>query len=254
MTCKLPNFGKFDDIGVPAEILELHNVEDVITGLMEHLYGNTNFSTSADESLSPENFKDSVMTLTGKLANILEAADKNNPELDLKKGGKDSELILENVRMELYSKGGIARDEEVDLSAVIDGQLASREEIASQRLNKMFDKFFVNNLPAREAFKTHFTRELGLATVVRIGQTLKDSSIVDSQKTLNENIEKFMANQYLIVYRYLSSLGLAKGLPNSMFRQNKPIATYINTLDRFYNLVIHKGRIGTLEDEIEQGW
>lgn len=254
MTCKLPNFGKFDDVGVPAEILELHNVEDVITGLMEHLYSNTNFSTSADESLSPENFKDSVVTLTGKLANILEAADKNNPELDLKKGGKDSELILENVRMELYSKGGIARDEEVDLSAVIDGQLASREEIAAQRLNKMFDKFFVNNLPAREAFKTHFTRELGLATVVRIGQTLKDSSIVDSQKTLNENIEKFMASQYLIVYRYLSSLGLAKGLPNSMFRQNKPIATYVNTLDRFYNLVIHKGRIGTLEDEIEQGW
>jgi hypothetical protein len=63
-----------------------------------------------------------------------------------------------------------------------------------------------------------------------------------------------MSNQYLILYRYLNSLGLAKGLSNSMFRQNKPIGTYVNTLDRFYNLVMHKSKIGTLEDEIEQGW
>jgi len=39
-----------------------------------------------------------------------------------------------------------------------------------------------------------------------------------------------------------------------MFKQNKPIGTYINTLDRFYNLVIQKSKIGTLEDEVEEGW
>jgi len=44
----------------------------------------------------------------------------------------------------------------------------------------MLDTFFANNLSAKEYFKTHFTRELGLTTVIRIGRTLKDSSIVDS--------------------------------------------------------------------------
>ena len=255
MQCKLPNFGKLDEIGVPAEILELQNFDDMVKAIMEFLAKNTtNFSLSEEGSLSPEKYKNSVDLLIDKFENLLDAADKNNPNLDLKRGGKHSEMLKANLKNELYPKGGITRDEEVDLSAVIDGQLASREEIAAQRLNKMLDTFFANNLPAREYFKTHFGRELGLTTVVRIGQTLKDSSIVDSQKALNENIEKFMSNQYLILYRYLNSLGLAKGLPNSMFRQNKPIGTYVNTLDRFYNLVMHKSKIGTLEDEIEQGW
>ena len=255
MQCKLPNFGKLDEIGVPAEILELQNFDDMVKAIMEFLEKNTtNFSLSEEGSLSPEKYKDSVDLLIDKFENLLDAADKNNPNLDLKKGGKHSEMLKANLKNELYPRGGITREEEVDLSAVIDGQLASREEIAAQRLNKMLDTFFANNLPAREYFKTHFGRELGLTTVVRIGQTLKDSSIVDSQKALNENIEKFMSNQYLILYRYLNSLGLAKGLPNSMFRQNKPIGTYVNTLDRFYNLVMHKSKIGTLEDEIEQGW
>jgi len=65
---------------------------------------------------------------------------------------------------------------------------------------------------------------------------------------------KFMGDQYRTVYRYLNKLGLAKGLPNSMFRGNNHVGTYLNTLDRFYNLVVHKSKIGTLEDEIEQGW
>jgi hypothetical protein len=254
MQCKLPNFGKFDEVGVPADILELQNVDDIVKGVISTFSTNPNFSTSEEQSLSPEKFKDSVEIALNKLANVLDAADKNNPTLDLKKGGKHSEMILENLRMEYYPKGNITRDAEIDLSAIIDGQLQGREEIATQRLNKMLDKFFANNLPAKEYFKTHFSRELGLSTVIRIGQTLKDSSIVDSEKALNENIEKFLANQYLIIYRYLNSLGLAKGLPNSMFRQNTPIGTHTNTLDRFYNLVVHKSKIGTLEDEIESEW
>jgi len=180
MQCKLPNFGKLDEIGVPVEILELQNFYDTVAGIMDVLSKNTNFATSEQESLSPEKYKEAADLIIENIMTKVAAADKNNPTLDLKKGGKHYEMIKNNLQMELYAKGGITRDEEVDLSAVIDGQLASREEIAAQRLNKMLDTFFANNLPAREYFKTHFGRELGLTTVVRIGQTLKDSSIVDS--------------------------------------------------------------------------
>ena len=252
--CKLPNFGILDEIGVPAKILELQNFDEMFHALMDFFSKDTNHSKSEEESLSPEKFKQSIDLKIKKLLDLADAAAKNNPTLDLKRGGKHSEMLKANLEMELYPKGNITREEEIDLSAVIDGQLASREQIEAQRLNKLLDTFYANNLPARENFKTHFTRELGLTTVIRIGQTLKDSAIVDSQKALNENIMKFMGDQYRIVYRYLNKLGLAKGLPNSMFRGNSPVGTYLNTLDRFYNLVVHKSKIGTLEDEIEQGW
>ena len=121
MQCKLPNFGKLDELGVPAEVLELQNVDDLVKGLMEVLSKNTNFSQSEAESLSPEKYKDSIDILVDKAEALLDAADKNNPTLDLKKGGKHSRMVLENLRMEYYPKGNITRDEEVDLSAVIDG-------------------------------------------------------------------------------------------------------------------------------------
>ena len=254
MACKLPNFGILDEIGVPAKILELQTFDEMFHGIMDFLSKDMNHSKSEEESLSPEKFKQSIDLEIKKVLDLAEAAAKNNPTLDLKKGGKHYEMLKANLEMELYPRGGVERETEVDLGAVIDGQLASREEIETQKLNKMLDTFFANNLSAKEYFKTHFTRELGLATVIRIGRTLRDSAIVDSQRALNENIMKFMGDQYRIAYKYLSSLGLAKGLPNSMFRGNNPVGTYTNTLDRLYNLAVHKSKVGTLEDEVEQGW
>ena len=125
--CKLPNFGILDEIGVPAEILELQNFDEMFHGIMDFLSKDINHSKSEEESLSPEKFKQSIDLKINKLLDLADAAAKNNPTLDLKKGGKHSEMLKTNLEMELYPKGNITREEEVDLGAVIDGQLASRE-------------------------------------------------------------------------------------------------------------------------------
>jgi hypothetical protein len=39
-----------------------------------------------------------------------------------------------------------------------------------------------------------------------------------------------------------------------MFKVHNPVGTYLNTMDRFYNLISHKSKIGSLEDEVETGW
>ena len=62
MQCKLPNFGKLDEIGVPAEILELQNFDDMVKAIMEFLEKNTtNFSLSEEGSLSPEKIKIGIL-------------------------------------------------------------------------------------------------------------------------------------------------------------------------------------------------
>ena len=255
MSCLKPNFGILDVIGLSEEALGAHNIDDMLKNIIESIYENaSSYSLSEEESLKPEEFKQSIDTAIGRIMEKVAAMDSTIPELQLKEGETHYEIIKENLKSHFYERGNITREEEVDLSAVIDGQLMSREEIAAQRLNRVLDTFFSGNNAAKETFKKKFARELGLSVVIRIGQTLKDSIIVDDERTLNENIEKFQADQYLILYRYLKSLGLAKGIPNSMFRSHKPLGTYTATLDRFYNLVLHKSRIGTLEDDVEQGW
>ena len=253
MSCKLPNFTSLDSLGLPAKVLEASNVEEALKELMNYLREKVpTYSLNESESLDPQNYKHSIDLFIEEVLNKLDAS--QNQKLNFEKGGKDSEIIKANLKQELYAQGNIIRDEEVDLSAVITGQLASREEIEVQRLNTTLNKFFANNVPARDYFENHFTRELGLSTVIHIGKTLKDSQIVDSQKTLNENIEKFLSEQYFIVFKYLKNLGLASKLPNSMFKVHNPVGTYLNTMDRFYNLISHKSKIGSLEDEVEAGW
>ena len=58
--CKLPNFGILDEIGVPAEILELQNFDEMFHGIIDFLSKDINHSKSEEESLSPEKFKQSI--------------------------------------------------------------------------------------------------------------------------------------------------------------------------------------------------
>jgi len=110
-----------DEIGVPAEILELQNFDEMFHGIMDFLSKDMNHSKSEEESLSPEKFKQSIDLEIKKVLDLAEASAKNNPTLDLKKGGKHYEMLKANLEMELYPRGGVEKDTEIDLGAVIDG-------------------------------------------------------------------------------------------------------------------------------------
>ena len=51
MSCKLPNIGIKDTLGLPAERLEVQNVDDMIWGIIDFWSNNTpNFSLSEEQS------------------------------------------------------------------------------------------------------------------------------------------------------------------------------------------------------------
>jgi len=58
MSCKLPNFGKLDALGLPVEILEVQNASDMVKAIIENFDRTVpNYSLSEESSVNPEDFK-----------------------------------------------------------------------------------------------------------------------------------------------------------------------------------------------------
>ena len=253
MSCLKPNINALTVVGLPDSAREVHAVEDLFKIIIDQYDDQfTYYSLNEESSLKPEDYKKSASNFIEKVMD--KVANLSIKELQLSPGDVDYELLKNDLELYYYSKWDITRDVEQDLNAVIDGETLSRDEIQSKKLDETLDLFFANNLPAKDFFMKQFSRQLGLCAVIRIGETLADSSIVDSEQALNENIERFLHDQYLTVFRYLKSRGLSKGLSNSIFKNHKEVSTYLNTLDTFYNEVANRSKLGILQEQVESDW
>ena len=251
MNCKKPNRKDTDPIVLPSNLREAQTVDDVINILIDRFKDDfMSYSLSEDSSLQPDSYKDSIDGFIESTLGELEKVAMQTEGFDLTVGSSQSQLIKKALEIEFFPKLGIERDSEEPLEAII-GATENAQERKSMRLGKALSNFFLNNRQAEKFFRDQIRDEIALRTV--IDTEADDNQIVDTVEGLNEHIKNLQKDKFRIILRYLKALGVSD-LAGYMYNGNKLVDKYQSTMDKMFQIIEYKRRIGTLQGDIEEDW
>lgn len=251
MSCKKSNIKDTDPIVLPSSVKEAKSVDDLLNILIDRFKDDfTSFSLSKDTSLQPDSFKDSMVKFIGKVLTELGSTEMETQGFDLTLGGQQSELVRKGLEIEFFPKLGIQRESEEPLEALI-GTTENAQERHRMKLGRALSTFFLNNRQAEKFFRDQIRDEIALRTV--IDTEAEKDQIVDTVEGLNEHIKNLQKDKFRIILKYLKALGISD-LAGYMYNGNKLVDKYQSTLDKMYQVIEYKRRVGTLQGDIEEDW
>ena len=241
MSCLKPNFSSEIASGEINSSLfgEYTNLDELINNIKSGLK-ECSFGTTIDESDNQIDYEKSVDLL---INTILDKLNNLNSIQERK--------IKSELRKELLPNSNKVIKTEVH-AIIPDAQLYSEQERKSKEYDDILDEFFIDNIAAKQRRSELLSAELLLQTIINVDP--KNPKIIANVIDLNENLERFKANEYLKIKNYLLKLGYtgySSGMYSSKHRVNPSVD---NVLRDIYNIIQEKKSKGEFEKELRDSW
>ena len=238
MTCLKSNFSLETASGEINQSLfgKYENIDQLITNIKNGLK-DCSFSTTLEESSDDINYQKSVNLLIDTILDKLTI----------------SSLAKKKVRKELSKflfpdTNTVVKSEKIAI--IPDAELFSEQERKAKKYNDILDEFFKDNPAAKARREEIISQELLLSSIINT----QTGTIVANARDLNTNLERFKADEYIKIRRFLEKLGYS-GYADGMYSAHKLNTTSFNNLLKdMYNIIQDKIKNDQLESELRQSW
>lgn len=239
MTCLKSNFSLETASGEINQSLfgKYNNIDELINNIKNGLK-ECSFSTTLEESNDDNNYQQSVDLLINTILDKL----NDVSVLGKKKIKRElSKFLLPNTSTNIKP----------EVTAIIpDAELFSEQERKSREYNDILDEFFQENGAAKSRREEILSSELLLSSII----DTKTGTIVANAKDLNSNLERFKADEYIKIRKYLENLGYS-GYADGMYSKHKlNVSSFNNLLKDIYNIIQDKIQNETFKTELLNSW
>lgn len=256
MNCQKYNFSQKEfsrKITALMNISEIKTSDELITHFIQGLEDIESFSTNIKTSENVDRYEISVDEL---INTILVKLDEVN--LPIEKFGTREEI--KSKLKEALSDYLLPNSQEIvkeETQAVIpDAGLISEQERKSKTYKDLMNVFF-QDLPALKSRRSEIiSTKLLLSTI--INTALDQSMVISSNKDLNENLENFKKEEYLVIKKYLQKLGYT-GYATGLYTEHLLNSNSYNKLMKdIYQVIQDKINNSSSElsfkEELKEGW
>lgn len=238
MTCLKPNFSLETASGeINQNLFGKYNSIDELINNIKNGLKDCSFSTALDESNDDMNYQKSISLLIDTILDKL-----NISSLAKRKVQKElSKFLLPSTNISI----------KIEKTAVIpDAELFSDQERKARKYSDILDEFFNENPAARARREELISGELLLNSIINV----QTGVIVANAKDLNVNLERFKADQYIKIRRFLEKNGY-RSYADGMYTAHRLNTTSFNNLLKdMYNLIQDKIKNNQLKSELRQSW
>lgn len=239
MTCLKSNFSLETASGEINQSLfgKYNNIDELISNIKNGLK-ECSFSTTLEESNNDNNYQQSVDLLINTILDKLS---------DISVLGK-KKIKIELSKFLLPSTLTIIKPE---VAAIIpDVELLSEQARKSREYDDILNEFFQGNVAARSRREEILSNELLLSSIINT----KTGTVVANAKDLNNNLERFKADEYIKIRKYLENLGYS-GYTDGMYSKHKlNVSSFNNLLKDIYNIIQDKIQNETFKTDLRSSW